>query len=50
MHQTSTRLCSFIGHMEHYVETYRYSGNFTILPYFKHDFKMFIVKFYQGIN
>jgi len=34
--------------MKNYVETYRYSSNVTILPCFKHDFQMSIVKSYQG--
>jgi len=27
--------------MKQYVKTYRYSSNLTILPFFKHDFRMF---------
>jgi len=30
--------------MKHYVKTYQCSSNVTVLPFFKHDFQMFMVK------
>jgi len=41
---------SFIEHMKHYVKAYRCSSNVTLLPFFKHDFYMFLVKSYQRRN
>jgi len=50
MHQTLIRSARLLIVRNIMSKTYRYSNNVKMLPFFKHDFQMFIAKYYQGKN